>query len=184
MINKKNLWFLTLFSLVLVLSVYYVTMPSELMVTNNSVITNNKDAIKSTTNSSTDKTSNSQDEEATVNISQSDTISTLKMEDNDDAKEEIAKVKEKLTNTESTVSEKNSAFEELKVINQKAAKEDLVEEKIKTELKLESFVKIDGDQIRVVIGKAEHTPALANEIMRLVQSLYDSKMYISVKFEG
>ena len=29
MINKKNLWFLTLFSLVLVLSIYYVTMPSD-----------------------------------------------------------------------------------------------------------------------------------------------------------
>ena len=29
MINKKNLWFLTLFSLVLVLSIYYVTMPNE-----------------------------------------------------------------------------------------------------------------------------------------------------------
>ena len=29
MINKKNLWFLTLFSLVLVLSIYYVTMPGE-----------------------------------------------------------------------------------------------------------------------------------------------------------
>ena len=35
MINKKNLWFLTLFSLVLVLSVYYITMPRELMMTNN-----------------------------------------------------------------------------------------------------------------------------------------------------
>ena len=33
MINKKNLWFLTLFSLVLVLSVYYVTMPKELLIT-------------------------------------------------------------------------------------------------------------------------------------------------------
>ena len=36
MINKKNLWFLTLFSLILVLSVYYVTMPTELLITNNS----------------------------------------------------------------------------------------------------------------------------------------------------
>ena len=32
MINKKNLWFLTLFSLVLVLSIYYVTMPSDVIV--------------------------------------------------------------------------------------------------------------------------------------------------------
>ena len=30
MINKQNLWFLTLFSLILVLSVYYITMPNEI----------------------------------------------------------------------------------------------------------------------------------------------------------
>ena len=42
MINKKNLWFLTLFSLVLVLSVYYVTMPKELLTTNNGEVIDNK----------------------------------------------------------------------------------------------------------------------------------------------
>lgn len=44
MINKKSLWFLTLFSLILVLSIYYITMPSELMLNN----TNNtiKEKIK------------------------------------------------------------------------------------------------------------------------------------------
>ena len=31
MINKQNLWFLTLFSLILVLGVYYVTMPNDLL---------------------------------------------------------------------------------------------------------------------------------------------------------
>ena len=36
MINKQSLWFLTLFSLILVLSVYYITMPNELLLTNNS----------------------------------------------------------------------------------------------------------------------------------------------------
>ena len=36
MINKQSLWFLTLFSLILVLSVYYITMPDELLLTNNS----------------------------------------------------------------------------------------------------------------------------------------------------
>ena len=35
MINKKNLWFLTLFSLILVLSIYYITMPSELLISGN-----------------------------------------------------------------------------------------------------------------------------------------------------
>ena len=31
MIRKQNLWFLTLFSLILVLSVYYITMPNDLL---------------------------------------------------------------------------------------------------------------------------------------------------------
>ena len=28
--NKQNLWFLTLFSLILILGVYYITLPSEI----------------------------------------------------------------------------------------------------------------------------------------------------------
>src|SRR5699024_2854843 len=35
MINKQNLWFLTLFSLILVLSVYYITMPNDLLIASN-----------------------------------------------------------------------------------------------------------------------------------------------------
>ena len=31
MINKQTLWFLTLFSLILVLGVYYITMPNDLL---------------------------------------------------------------------------------------------------------------------------------------------------------
>ena len=37
MINKKRLWFLTLFSLILVLSIYYITMPSELLLSTNKI---------------------------------------------------------------------------------------------------------------------------------------------------
>ena len=30
MINRQNMWFLTLFSLILILGVYYITLPSEI----------------------------------------------------------------------------------------------------------------------------------------------------------
>ena len=45
MINKQNLWFLTLFSLILVLSVYYITMPNDLLVkaTKSEEVEKNKD---------------------------------------------------------------------------------------------------------------------------------------------
>lgn len=164
MINKKNLWFLTLFSLVLVLSVYYVTMPNELLVTNNGKIDNNN-TTKETV------------------IEEEDVISALKVEDNNSVLEEVNTLKETLTNSESTVEEKNIAFEQLKLINSNNSKEETLEEKIKTTYNLDSFIKIDDDQIRVVVGSNEHSTELANNIMRTVQEEFDSKMYISVQFQ-
>lgn len=164
MINKKNLWFLTLFSLVLVLSVYYITMPNELLVTNNGNITNTI--------------------ETNIDVEESDAISVLKVEDNNDTESEISVLKETLTNNEATVEEKNIAFETLKSINQNSSKEEKLEKKLKDSLKLNTFIKIDKTQIRVVVGSKEHSVELANNIMRSVQEEFDSKKYISVEFQS
>lgn len=161
MINKKNLWFLTLFSLVLVLSIYYVTMPSEIF---DSTL-ENKEIDKST-----------------ISIEESSVISALKVEDETTVKEKINTLKEKLTNKEVSTKEKNEAFEELKLINKNSSKEETLESKIKESCSCENFVKIDGDNIRVVLDSSDSSATTANNIMRLVQKEFDEKMYISVKF--
>lgn len=161
MINKKNLWFLTLFSLVLVLSVYYITMPSELLVTNNS---DNIDSIQ-------------------TNIEQSSIVEALKSEDNTNTIEEINKLKETIANKETSTEDKNEAFDALKTLNQISSKEELLEEKIKTTYDLDSFIKIDGDQIRVVIDSDDHSNTIANNIMRTIQNNFDTKQYISIQFK-
>ena len=56
MINKRSLWFFTLFSLILVLSIYYITMPSEMLLNNNSKSTTKKESV------------NNSNEQVTVNI--------------------------------------------------------------------------------------------------------------------
>ena len=48
MIKKQSLWFLTLFSLVLVLGVYYITMPTQILENNKDnkwVIKNKKEGV-------------------------------------------------------------------------------------------------------------------------------------------
>ena len=162
MINKKNLWFLTLFSLVLVLSVYYITMPSELLTTNNVEIVNPS---------------------AEVSIEEANVIEILKQEDNNNTIDEINKYKATISDEEASIEDKNEAFDAIKLLNQISSKEELLEEKIKTEHNLDSFIKIDGDQIRVVIDSDEHTNSLANDIMRTIQSNFDTKQYISVQFK-
>ena len=162
MINKKNIWFLTLFSLILVLSVYYVTMPTELLITNNSENINNN---------------------INTNIEELSIIETLNIEDDTNKLDEINKLKETIASSESTNEVKNEAFDTIRLLNQISSQEELLEEKIKTIHDLESFVKVDGDQIRVVIDSDEHTSTLANNIMKTIQDNYETKQYISIQFK-
>ena len=45
MINKRGVWFMTLFSLIIALSVYYVTVPSDKIIDNKPVIKNEESTI-------------------------------------------------------------------------------------------------------------------------------------------
>ncbi len=170
MIDKKNLWFLTLFSLVLVLSVYYITMPNELLTANNNVVSTSLE--EENTN------------DASVSVEESDLISALKVEDGNDVLEEIDVLKQTLTNASSTVDEKNTAYEKIKELTSISGKEEKLENALKEKYKYDSFVKIEDDQVRVVVGSKEHNTQMANEIMRLVQNEFDEKMYVSVQFQA
>ena len=164
MINKKNLWFLTLFSLVLVLSVYYITMPKELLLANNSQ-------------------ENRSDNEIKTEVTETNIIETLRTEDSATTLEKINKLKATIGDDTASTDDKNKAFDTLKLLNQISSKEELLEEKVKTALDLDSFVKIDGDQIRVVVNSDEHSTSLANKIMRTIQENFETKQYISIQFK-
>ena len=150
MINKQNMWFLTLFSLVLVLSVYYVTMPSELLITNNS---NEISSLDST--------------EPTVSIEESSKIDVLQVEYDSEVQETLNELKETLTNMEISVDERNAAYEQIRNINKVSGQEETLEKMLSDKYGYEVFVKINGNQIRVVVGNKDGTVDLANEIMRL-----------------
>ena len=146
MINKRSLWFLTLFSLILVLSIYYITMPSELLL-------NNKTEIKN--NSKDNKKSDTKDQ-VTVNVEESDLLVALRVESDSEMQEEIEDLKTVLTNEKTSTEEKNEAYEKIKNINNNRSDEENLEKKIKEEFNLNSFIKIDGDQIRVTIQSDNH----------------------------
>ncbi len=161
MINKKSIWFLTLFSLILVLSVYYITMPSELLISTNGNYT--------------------KEEEPTTNVTESTVLVALRVE----AEEELLKEMENLQlilNGDGTIEEKNKAFDKMKELNMNKGEEEKLENKIKEVYNLESFVKIRNGQIEVVVKKEENDSTLANNIMRTIQELYEEEKYITVKF--
>ncbi len=172
MINKQNLWFLTLFSLILVLSVYYITMPNDLLIASNS--TETKEKNKTTTEKESDKDA----------ISEVDDLTALRVNLDEERDKEKAELKKEMTNEEATADEKNNAYEQLKYLSVIEGEEEKLEKLIKKEHNLNSFVKVDSNTITVVAAKKKHDVTLANNIMRTIQSEYDTKKTITVKFEG
>ena len=162
MIKKQNLWFLTLFSLVLVLGVYYVTMPSDVIV--------NKEE--------------NDEVQATIEVLENEYLMVLKQE-KEEERTTLKKEYEQILNSSTTTSEeKNNAYLQIKNLTELTSEEELLQNNIKKEFELDSFVKINEDNIQVVIIKDSHDTSLANNIMRFIQENYDTKKTISVEFKS
>lgn len=165
MLTKKNLWFLTLFSIILVMAVYYISVPTG-------EITNLVNA----------ETSNAED--LSVTVKESEAITALRVGRDEELEKEVNAIKEILTDSMRTSDEKNDAYEALKSLNTNKGKEESLEKVIKNNFNYENFVKVDGNNVKVVIDTSEHSYELANKIINAVQKEFDKKMYITVSFQS
>ena len=178
--DKQNMWFLTLFSLILVLSVYYITMPNELLLTNNS------NTLTEEVNSSLDEVNNEKDanEEVSIQIEECESVIAYNETLEDTRNKQINDLEAVMLDTSKTTDEKNEAYEQIKYLNELTGKEEKLEEKIKNTYKIDNFIEIDNSSIKVVAAKKEHDITLANKIMQSIQEEFTNKMYITVKFES
>ena len=169
MITKQGLWLLTLFSLILILSVYYITIPNELLLTNNQNYTKVEEKENNDSN--------------VVDVKESDYLTSLRVASFDERLELLENLKSIITDMQANIEDKNNAYEQIKYLDVIKGQEEKLEAKVKELVKKDIFVKIDNDKIRVVVASDKHDYKLANDIMRSIQEEFNSKMYISVKFQ-
>ncbi len=163
MINKQNLWFISLFSLIMVLSIYYLTMSNDTLSTLN---------VNSNTDEATD----------IVISEENDTLVALKVADEEELLAKMEELENILLSDIATLQEKNDAYEKLQSLNKTESEKETIVKLIKEEYKLDSVVKIENTNITITIASTKHDATLANNIIRSVQALYDNNMYITVKF--
>ena len=169
MVNKQGIWFLTLTSLALVLSVYYITMPNELLISNNGSFVKS-DNIK--------EVSSSKIETETSNL-----ITNMRIELDEERNLLVNELESKLSDDTLKVDEKNQIYEDIRNIKELNSKESMLEKKIKDEFKLDSFIKIKDDTVSVVINSSNHDKSLVVNIMKSIQEEFQNKMYISISFK-
>ncbi|MBQ3307963.1 MAG: SpoIIIAH-like family protein [Bacilli bacterium] len=166
MLNKQNIWFMTLFSLILVLGVYYVTMPNDTL---------KKIAVE---------TKKVQDEKTDVEeVMEESSLTALRVSKEEQRKEKMESLQTSLTDDDLSTNEKNNTFELLKYLNEIQGKENGFEKKLKKEFGLDCYTKIDQMNISVICVSNEHDTVLANNIMKLIQKEYQEPMSITVKFQ-
>ncbi len=163
MINKNGLWFVTLFSLILVLGIYYVT-------------TKNDEVLQ--------VVNKTDDNKEVVETNESSILVSLKVKEEEEMLAEMESLQTILLDDTASLQEKNDAYNSLQALNATKGKVEALEKKVKEKLNLECFIKIKNDQISVTVASKEHNSTLANNIIRTIQEEYENKMYIVVKFQG
>ena len=163
MINKQNLWFITLFSLILILGIYYVSIDDEVA-----------SVLKSENNN----------QNTTLEITESDALVALEVENDEEKQALMEEYQDILLDSDSTIEEKNVAYENMQKLNNSKGEEEKIKNLIKEKFNLNSFVKIKDTSISIVVSSKEHDNKKANDIIRSVQELYNDEKYITVKFNS
>ena len=159
--NKKNLIYISLMSLIIILGIYYISIPNNMLET-----------IEPTLSES-------------IEVTASDELSSLvglRVENEEMVISKLEDLQNTIVDTNKSLEEKNLAYEQLKNLNQLKGKQEEIEKLIKQEFNFESFVKISEDQINIVISSSNHNKELANNIIKKVQSMFKDKKYITIKF--
>ncbi len=164
MINKQKLWFLTLFSIILVLAVYYTILPEDTL-------------------SKIIESENKTSDVSNVQITPEDALATLRIADEEETLSQMNELQSDLLSETTNAEDKNNAFEKLKSINLNKGKEDALETLILKTYNLKSFIKIKDDQINVTISAKDNSFKSANDIIRTIQGEFQDKKYITVKYQ-
>lgn len=151
-----------MFSLILVLSIFYLTMGE---------------------NDLTAKIKNNSEGVSNISINESDVLTALRVDSDEEMIKEMETLQQILLDESSTIEDKNNAYETLKDLNLNKGEEEKLEKLIVDNHKLQAFVKIKNDQISVVIANKNHNEELANKIIRTIQNEYEEQKYITVKFQ-
>ncbi|MGG4268320.1 SpoIIIAH-like family protein [Peribacillus simplex] len=193
LLKKQTVWLLTMLSLVVVLSVYYLTAPEEnaadMTATEQMEKAENKTDSKTESKADTKGENKSEKETAkntegsSVTIASGDEFESLRMQIED----ERAKLNEELTakmgNTELSAEERDEAYAKIEQLSETKVKENIIENLIVAMDYNAALVRVDGTDVKVSVKADKQTKTEANNIIRLVRKEVSDAQNVVVDFQ-
>jgi stage III sporulation protein AH len=177
LLKKQTVWLLTMLSLVVVLSVYYITAPEQQKADLAGV---EEQKAEGTETAATE----SKDGKTVISgIASDEKFEALRMK----LEEQRTKMKEHLqsivASTDLPAQDRSDAIEKMNELDEVAQKEFTLETLIKSMGYEDALVRADGENVRITVKAQEHSKSAANEIIQMVRTELGSLQNVAVQFE-
>lgn len=174
-VKKKTVWLLTLFSLVAVISVYYVfegNRGTDIL----TIFTD--DTLEQTQIFGVDS-----DETTTVN-SESHLFQEMRLELSHQRSQLKTQLTQKIASEQYTAEEKNQAFNDMDALIKRESSEAMLEMLIKSVGYTDALVRIEDQKVNVTVMSNEMSKEQASEIVYIVRSELEDAIPVSVDHES
>ena len=179
LLKKQTVWLLTMLSLVVVLSVYYITSPEQ---RGQNLANLQEDVDKENEAANMDMESDG-DSAIITNASEDEMFTALRLQLN----EERDKLKEELTirmgSTDLPAEEISAAKDEYNKLDEIAQKEEMLETLIRAMNYEDVLVRADGPTVLVTVKAKELSRSAANDIIREVTNEIGDLQLVTVEFQ-
>ncbi|MBM7660893.1 stage III sporulation protein AH [Bacillus mesophilus] len=203
LLKKQTVWLLTMLSLVVVLSVYYVTSPenaSDNLAYEETATEEATEGTEATTTESEEAATEGEEvvvEESTEetaeegegtvisSVASDELFTALRLEMDDQRSKLVSDLQAIMASSDVSPEQKSDAYDKMIEVQEVSAKERVLETLIKAESDQYSdvLVRADGESVRIIVKSKDHTPAQANKIIQLVRTELGKKD-VAVEFSN
>ncbi|WP_066293692.1 SpoIIIAH-like family protein [Bacillus sp. FJAT-29937] len=179
LLKKQTVWLLTMLSLVVVLSVYYITSPEQ----KGQNLADSTEKAEQSSNE-TAATENLDDSEVITNASGDEMFEALRLKLNDERSKMIEELSTKMANTELPAEEISAAKDQIDQLDALAKKEEMLEMLIRSMNYEDVLVRAEGKNVRVTVKAKELSRSAANDIIREVNNEIGGLQAVTVEFKA
>ncbi|PAE43941.1 SpoIIIAH-like family protein [Neobacillus sp. YX16] len=180
LLKKQTVWLLTMLSLVVVLSVYYITSPEQK--------SNELAAVKQEEKADQKETkTDTEAKDADTIISQvagDEEFEALRLQLQDERSELKEHLNTVVATTDLPADERSEAVDQMQKLSEIAKKEEMLETLIKAMDYEDALVRADGTTVKIIVkSKKESSKSEANAIIQMVKKEIGETNFVAVEFQ-
>lgn len=180
LLKKQTVWLLTMLSLVVVLSVYYMTSPEQ---QNELASVEEKNEKEEAADKELAEGNNQEEGSVISSIASDEAFETLRMQLDEERSKRKEELRDIMAETELPSEERSEAYEELQKLDETAQKEAVLETLIIAMGYEDALVRADGENVRITVKSNEPSAKAANEIIRMVKNEIGRIQGVAVEFQ-